>query len=38
MVFQARIPGHYVFQSLQYGYGIFQNVNPALQNHIAKNI
>ena len=31
MAFKAKPPGHY-------GYETFQNVTPALQNHIIRNI
>ena len=35
---QSKLISQCGFQSQQYVYEIFQNVNPALQNHIAKNI
>ena len=37
IAFQAKLPNQCVL-SLQYGYEIFQNVYPALQNYIPKNI
>ena len=39
IVFKEKLPNHYVFQiHAVYSYELFQNIKPALQNHIAKNI
>ena len=39
IVFKEKVPKHYVFQiNAVYGYELFQNIKPALQNHIVKNI
>ena len=37
MTFQTKLLATVLFKVKQYGYEIFQNVQPTLQNHKAKN-
>ena len=38
MAYQEKLPSHCVFQSHTIWSVTFQNVKPALQNHLAENI